>query len=138
MEMTLTLDHIAVAVKNIEQATKIYQRALNLPFEGVEEVPTESSRVAFFDLGGAHLELVEPTDPSSPMGKSLEKRGEGLHHICLRVSQLEPLLKMLKQLGLPIVNEEPRPGANGSRIVFLHPKGFHGVLIELVERPSID
>ena len=100
-----------------------------------KRVPTEKAKVAFFDLGGAHLELVASTDASSSIARSIEKRGEGLHHICLEVENIDSALALARVAGLPLVNETPVPGAGGSRVAFIHPKGLHGVLIELVERP---
>lgn len=128
------LDHIAVAVKNISAAVEAYEKKLGLNCERVERVPTQHADVAFFDIGGAHLELVAPTDEESAVARSIEKRGEGLHHICLEVADIRAMLALLKAAGLPLVNESPVPGAGGTQVAFVHPKGLNGVLIELVEK----
>lgn len=134
--MTYKLDHIAVAVRDVDEAVSRFQAKLGLPCTGVEDVPSEKARVAFFDLGGAHLELVQSTESGSAIDRSIAKRGEGLHHICLEVTGLETVLRTLKEAGLPLVTEQPVPGSRGTRVAFLHPKGLHGVLVELVEKPK--
>lgn len=131
--MTIKLDHVAIAVADLEAALRDYE-ALGLRPERVEHVPTQKADVAFLDVGGAHIELVAPTDPSSAVAKSLEKRGEGLHHICLEVPDIEKALAALKAKGVALVNPEPVPGAGGSRVAFIHPKAMRGVLVELVQK----
>jgi methylmalonyl-CoA epimerase len=131
--MKLKLDHVAIAVRDVEAASKNFEK-LGLLLERVEEVADQKARVAFFDVGGAHLELVAPTEEGA-VSRSIEKRGEGLHHICLEVDDLEKALAMLKAVGIALVDEKPRPGAGGTQIAFVHPKGLNGVLIELVEKP---
>lgn len=133
--MKIRLDHVAVAVADIKSAIDAFEDSLGLACEKVEEVPSESSKVAFFDLGGPHLELVQPTEADSAMGKSLAKRGEGLHHICLEVENLELAMAAMKDKGIRLLSEEPKPGANNTKICFVHPKSMHGVLVELVEKP---
>lgn len=130
------LDHVAVAVEDLDRSVEGFEKKLGLHLERVEVVPTEKARVAFFDLGGPHLELVASTDPTSSIARSLQKRGEGLHHICLEVKDIDSALVLARAAGLPLVNETPVPGAGGSRVAFLHPKGLSGVLIELVEKPK--
>ena len=130
------LDHIAVVVRDIDQAVKNFEAKLGLQCEKVEDVPGEKARVAFFDVGGAHIELVASAVPGSPLERSLEKRGEGLHHICLEVQDIEATLAMAKVAGLSLINETAVPGAKGSKIAFVHPKGLNGVLLELVEKPK--
>lgn len=132
--MKIKLDHIAVAVSDIAAAVEDFERGLGITCEKIEPVPTEQSTVAFFDLGGAHLELISPTDPASPLARSLSKRGEGLHHVCLEVEDIEKTLAALKAKGVRLVNETSTPGAGGSKIAFVHPKSMHGVLVELVEK----
>lgn len=134
--MTFKLDHIAVAVADLEAAVENFQQKLGLSCEHVEVVPTQKARVAFFDIGGAHLELVAPTEDESAMARSLEKRGEGLHHICLEVEDIEKTLAAAKAAGLRLVNESPVPGAQGSRVAFIHPKALNGVMIELVQKAN--
>jgi methylmalonyl-CoA/ethylmalonyl-CoA epimerase len=132
--MRFKLDHIAVAVRDLQAAIGNFEGKLGLACERVERVPTEKAEVAFFDVGGGHLELVASTEPGSAISRSIEKRGEGLHHVCLEVDDLEGALALAKAAGLPLVNEAPVPGARGSRVAFLHPKGLNGVMVELVER----
>lgn len=133
---TFKLDHVAVAVSDIDGAVENFEKKLGVTCERVEEVPTEKAKVAFFDLGGAHLELVASTEAGSSISRSIEKRGEGLHHICLEVSDIEATLAIVKLAGIRLVNEAPVPGAGGTRVAFLHPKSLNGVLVELVERPA--
>jgi len=133
--MKMRLDHIAVAVAEIAEAVRDFEEKLGLPCEKVEHVPGERATVAFFDLGGPHLELVAPDPGDSPMRRSLDKRGEGLHHICLEVEDLELALAALSEKGVRLVDERPKPGSRGSKVAFVHPKSLHGVLVELVEKP---
>ena len=127
-----TLDHIGIAVRSIDAAT-IY-RALGLTIEHVETVETQGVKTAFLPVGDANLELLEPTGPDSPIAKFIEKRGEGIHHICLRVDDIEAHLARLKAEGFRLINEAPVPGAHGCRVAFLHPAAGNGVLIELSEK----
>ena len=124
-----TLDHIGIAVRSLASA-KIYQD-LGLTIEHVETVETQRVKTAFLSVGDSNLELLEPTSPDSPIAKFIEKRGEGIHHICLRVDDLEAHLERLKAAGYRLINEAPVPGAHGCRVVFLHPSAGNGVLIEL-------
>jgi methylmalonyl-CoA/ethylmalonyl-CoA epimerase len=125
------LDHIGIAVKSLD-AANIYQ-ALGLEIEHVETVDTQKVKTAFLSVGDANLELLEPTSPDSPIAKFIEKRGEGIHHICLRVDDIESHLERLKAQGYRLINEAPVPGAHGCRVAFLHPAAGNGVLIELSE-----
>src|SRR5881394_3815610 len=127
-----TLDHIGIAVKSLDDA-RIYE-ALGLRIDHVETVETQKVKTAFLSVGDASLELLEPTSDDSPIAKFIEKRGEGIHHICLRVDDLESHLARLKAAGYRLVNEAPVPGAHGCRVAFLHPSAGNGVLIELSER----
>lgn len=131
--MRFKLDHVAIAVFDVQEAAKNFE-ALGLQLDRLEDVADQKARVAFFDVGGPHLELVAPTEEGA-VTRSLEKRGEGLHHICLEVEDLEKALAFLRAAGIRLVDEEPRPGAGGTRIAFIHPKGLNGVLVELVEKP---
>jgi methylmalonyl-CoA/ethylmalonyl-CoA epimerase len=126
-----TLDHIGIAVKSLESA-KIYE-ALGLTVDHVETVATQGVRTAFLSAGDSNLELLEPTGPESTVAKFIEKRGEGIHHICLRVDNIEEHLAQLKAKGFRLINEQPVPGAHGCRVAFLHPSAGNGVLIELSE-----
>lgn len=133
--MKFKLDHIAVAVRDLEKARAGFEEKLGLTCAHVEEVPTEKARVAFFDVGGPHIELVSPTEAGSAIDRSIEKRGEGLHHICLEVEDIEATLALAKAAGLELINDTPRPGAKGTRVAFVHPKALSGVMVELVEKP---
>lgn len=126
------LDHIGIAVKSLD-AANIY-KALGLDIEHVETVETQKVKTAFLSIGDANLELLEPTGAESPIAKFIEKRGEGIHHICLRVDDIEAQLERLKGEGYRLINEAPVPGAHGCRVAFLHPAAGNGVLIELSEK----
>ena len=126
------LDHIGIAVQSLD-AARIYE-ALGLTIEHVETVETQKVKTAFLSVGDSNLELLEPTSPDSPIAKFIEKRGEGIHHICLRVDNIEEHLQRLKAEGYRLVNEAPVPGAHGCRVAFLHPSAGNGVLIELSEK----
>jgi len=127
-----TLDHIGIAVRSLD-AAKIYE-SLGLTIEHVETVETQKVRTAFLSVGDSTLELLEPTGPDSTIAKFIEKRGEGIHHICLRVDDIESHLTKLKSEGYRLINEAPVPGAHGCRVAFLHPAAGNGVLIELSEK----
>lgn len=127
-----TLDHIGIAVRSLD-AAKIYED-LGLTIDHVEVVETQRVKTAFLSAGDANLELLEPASPDSPIAKFIEKRGEGIHHICLRVENIEAHLERLKAAGYRLVNEAPVPGAHGCRVAFLHPAAGNGVLIELSEK----
>jgi methylmalonyl-CoA/ethylmalonyl-CoA epimerase len=126
------LDHIGIAVRSIE-AAKIYE-ALGLTIDHVEVVETQGVKTAFLSVGDSNLELLEPTGPDSTIAKFIEKRGEGIHHICLRVDDIDAHLASLKEKGFRLINENPVPGAHGCRVAFLHPAAGNGVLIELSEK----
>ena len=126
------LDHIGIAVRSLGLA-KIYED-LGLTVDHVETVETQRVKTAFLAVGDSNLELLEPTSPDSPIAKFIEKRGEGIHHICLRVDNLEEHLARLKAAGYRLINEAPVPGAHGCRVAFLHPAAGNGVLIELSEK----
>lgn len=125
------LDHIGIAVKSLE-AAKVYE-AMGLTIDHVETVETQKVKTAFLSVGDSHLELLEPTGPDSTVAKFIEKRGEGIHHICLRVDDIEAHLEALKAQGYRLINEAPVPGAHNCRVAFLHPSTGNGVLIELSE-----
>jgi methylmalonyl-CoA/ethylmalonyl-CoA epimerase len=127
-----TLDHIGIAVKSLEVAN-IY-KLLGLSIQHTEVVETQKVKTAFLSVGDSNLELLEPTTPDSPIAKFIEKRGEGIHHLCFRVDDIEEHLERLKAAGYRLVNEAPVPGAHGCRVAFLHPSAGNGVLIELSEK----
>jgi len=126
------LDHIGIAVRSLESA-KIYED-LGLAVQHVEVVETQQVKTAFLSVGDSNLELLEPTSPDSPIAKFIGKRGEGIHHICFRVENIEEHLERLKAKGYRLINEAPVPGAHGCRVAFLHPAAGNGVLIELSEK----
>ncbi len=125
------LDHIGIAVRSLETA-RIYQ-SLGLSVDHVETVESQKVRTAFLSAGDASLELLEPTSDDSPIAKFIEKRGEGIHHLCFRVTGIDAHLARLKAEGYRLINESPVPGAHGCRVAFLHPAAGNGVLIELSE-----
>jgi methylmalonyl-CoA epimerase len=132
--MKATLDHIGIAVSNIEDALGFYRDALGLEVEAPEEVASQRVRAHFVPVGDAALELLEPTADDSPIAKYVGKRGPGLHHITLRVDDIAAALAQLKARGVRLIDEAPRPGAHGSLVAFVHPSSAHGVLVELKQR----
>jgi methylmalonyl-CoA/ethylmalonyl-CoA epimerase len=134
--MLKRVDHIAIIVRNIEQALVFYRDILGIVPGEIQEVPTEQVRIAFLPLGGpdgSEIELIEPTSTDSSLSKFLEKRGEGLHHICLEVDDIDTALVEMQEKGTPVLDKQPRIAAEG-RAIFIHPKAANGVLLELVER----
>ena len=126
--------HIGIAVKNMDEALEIFQKKLGLKLEKITVVEDQKVKSAMLSSGGeTKIELLEPTIQDSPVGRFLEKRGEGIHHIALKVKGIEELLKRLKDEGLNLVNETPRIGVEGTKIAFIHPKSTKNVLIELCE-----
>lgn len=126
----LLLDHIGIAVSSLEEGLEFY-RALGLRLEGTDEVPEQGVRVGFLPIGDTRLELLEPTGPDSPIAKYLEKRGPGLHHLCVRVDDVEAAMRRLADAGYRLLSDEPQPGAHGCRVCFVHPKSTGGILLEL-------
>jgi methylmalonyl-CoA/ethylmalonyl-CoA epimerase len=133
--MKTVLDHIGIAVKDLDAALAFYRDALGLDIEPPEDVASQQVRAYFTAVGDARLELLEATAPASPIAKYIEKRGPGLHHITLRVPDLRAVVARLKSHGVKMIDDEPRPGARGSLIAFVHPAGTGGVLIELKQEP---
>lgn len=130
--MIKKVDHIGIVVRDVEEARQAYE-ALGLKVTHVKEVAEQKVKVAFLPVGDTEIELVQPITADSGVAGFLEKRGEGLHHICFEVDDIEATLADLKARGMRLIDQEPRPGAFG-RVAFLHPKSAHGVLIELVEK----
>jgi len=128
------IDHIGVAVNNLDEALAVYKSALGLKHEKVTVVDSQKVKVAFLQVGDSRIELLEPISKDSTLEKFLEKRGEGIHHIALRVEGIDDLLKKLKNQGVILIDDTPRAGAEGGRIAFLHPKSVKGVLLELCEK----
>ena len=127
------IDHLGVAVRSIDDAIGIY-RALGLSESGREEVASQKVITAFLPVGESSIELLQPTSADSPVGKFLEKRGEGIHHVCFAVENLEAALADLSRKGFRLIHTAPVPGAGGKRVAFLHPEAGRGVLIELAEK----
>lgn len=134
--MKATLDHIGIAVADLNEALRFYRDALGLEIEAPEEVASERVRAHFIPLGASALELLEATEESSPIAKYIERRGPGIHHITLRVDDIRAALARLKAHGVRLVDDEPRHGAQGTLVAFIHPSSAHGVLVELVQSPS--
>ena len=132
----LSLDHIAVAVANLEEALKFYESEFGLTCLGIEVVAEQGVRVAKLDLGNTHLELLEPLSPETPVGKFLSQRGPGLHHMCLGVKDIEKELAVLNEKGTRLIDQKPKIGAGGALIAFVHPKSTGGVLLELSQPKS--
>ena len=131
--MKATLDHVGIAVGDLEQALTFYRDALGLEIEPAEEVASQRVRAHFIPVGESTLELLESTSPDSPIAKYAVKRGPGIHHIALRVDDIHAVLARLKERGIRLIDHEPRRGAEGALIAFVHPASTHGVLIELTQ-----
>ncbi len=128
------LDHVGIAVKSIEEASRLYVDVLGLAVHDVEVVPEQKVKVAFIPVGDSEVELLESTAPDGAVAKFIEAKGEGIQHIALRVTDIEEAMKKCKEAGLRLIDETPRKGAGGARIAFVHPKSTNGVLLELCER----
>ncbi|SDX92163.1 methylmalonyl-CoA epimerase [Acetomicrobium thermoterrenum DSM 13490] len=131
---TVGVDHIGIAVKSIDEALKFWEETLGIKCTGREEVAEQKVVTAFLPLGGTEIELLEPTSPESPISKFIESRGEGIHHLALKVEDIEAALKELKDKGIRLIDEKPRCGAGEAKIAFVHPKAAGGVLLEISER----
>lgn len=127
------IEHIGIAVKNLEESIKYYEQVLGLKCYNIEEVKDQKVKTAFFKVGEVKIELLESTDPEGPIGKYVEKKGEGIHHIAFAVDNIEDKLKKAEEKGVRLVDKAPRKGAEGLDIAFLHPKSTFGVLTELCE-----
>ncbi len=132
--MTKKINHIGIAVKNIENSLPFYRDILGMEYEGSEEVAEQKVRVAFLQIGESRIELLEPTSPDSPVAKFLEKNGEGIHHIAYEVADLEAALAALAAKEVRLIDQKPRKGAHGAGIAFVHPKASGGVLTELCQQ----
>jgi len=133
--MNLThIEHIGIAVKSLDESITFYEDILGLKCYAIEEVEDQKVKTAFFQIGQTKIELLESTDPEGPIGKFIEKRGEGIHHIAYAAKDLKSSLNELKTKGIKLVDENPRKGAEGLNIAFLHPKSTFGVLTELCEK----
>jgi methylmalonyl-CoA/ethylmalonyl-CoA epimerase len=132
--MITTLDHIGIAVYNIQQTLPLYTQTLGLKLEGIKEGKQNRVKAALLKAGDATIELLEPLDQESPIAKHLQKRGQGIHHLAFKVDNIEKTLEQLKSKGVILIDEKPRTGIEGGKIAFLHPKSTADVLIELCER----
>jgi len=130
------IDHLGVAVRSIEETLKFYRDTLGLTPSDPEEVPSEGVRVSFLPLGESRVELLEALGPESPIARFIDKRGEGIHHVCLRVADLEEAVADLERRGAQVIPPSIRTGAGGRRIAFVHPRSTGGVLLELKEYPD--
>lgn len=131
--MMVGIDHIGIAVRDLDAQVSLYRDRLGLALEGIEEVPSQQVRVAFFAAGGSRIELLASTSPDGPIARHIDRRGEGLHHVAYRVPDIRVAMAEAAARGLRLIDEEPRPGAHGTLVCFLHPKSTGGVLTELVQ-----
>ncbi|OGN90673.1 MAG: methylmalonyl-CoA epimerase [Chloroflexi bacterium RBG_13_48_10] len=127
------IHHIAILVENLDTSLTFWQDTLGLKPSRVSDMPQESARIAFFPLGESEIELVQPTTTNSGISRYLEKRGPGMHHLCLEVADLSALLAQLKANGVQLINDEPKIGEGGKLYAFIHPKSANGVLVELYQ-----
>lgn len=130
----LKIDHLGIAVNSIDEGKKFWSDILGLAFEGAETVEEQKVTTAFFPVSESEVELLESTSPDGPVAKYIEKRGAGIQHVAFRVDDIDAALVELKEKGVKLIDQEPRMGAGGARIAFLHPKATGGVLVELCER----
>lgn len=130
------IDHIAVLVSDLETPLSFWRDALGMEMTHIEDVPAEKSQVAFLPVGGSEIELVRPTTDDSGLARYLEKRGPGMHHICLEVDDIDGMLAQLKEKGVQLINETPMDGIGGRRYAFIHPKAAGGVMVELYQLPK--
>ena len=136
MSMIRRLDHIAIAVPDMEAAIARFVDDLGIELAGREDVPSESTSTAFLPIDGTKIELIHPIAGEGPVAAYLEKRGGGLHHLCFETDDIEADMARLKEKGYLFLSEAPKPGAHGTRVAFIHPKSCGGVLIELAEHPT--
>ena len=129
------VDHVGIAVSDLEAAVEHYRRAFEVEPVHRETVVDQGVEEVLFRVGTSYIQLLAATGPDTPVGKFLAKRGEGVHHIGYRVDDIREVLTHLRELGIPLVDQEPRPGSRGTTVAFAHPKGFGGVLVELVQEP---
>jgi methylmalonyl-CoA/ethylmalonyl-CoA epimerase len=129
--MNATIAHLGIAVENIETAARFYRDVLGVAVRGPELV--DGARILHLDFGKSEVELLEPVEPDSPIGRFLARRGPGIHHVCYRVADLDAALRTAEAAGYTLIDPKPRPGAGGCRVAFLHPKSTDGILIELTD-----
>ena len=129
------IEHLGIAVKSLDEAIPFWEKKLGLKCYAIEEVKEQKVRTAFFKIGQSKIELLESTDPEGPIGKFIEKKGEGIHHVAFAVEGLQQALDSVAASGIQLIDKQPRKGAEGLNIAFLHPKSTFGVLMELCEHP---
>lgn len=132
--MIKKIDHIGIAVKSIDDALKFYEDILGLKCTGIEDVESQKVKTAFLPCGDSEIELLEATDESSPIAKFIEKKGQGMQHVAVKVDDIDKTIEELKAKGIVLIDEKPRYGAGGAKIAFVHPKSTGGILLELCER----
>ena len=132
----IKINHIAIVLPDLDESASFWLEALGLPLEKVETFPDQQVRAAVLPTGESHIELLTPTEEDSGVARYLEKRGPGLHHICLEVDDIGATLTRLREAGVPLIDEEPKVTEGGKQLAFIHPKGTGGVLVELYELPD--
>ncbi|MFZ6030831.1 MAG: methylmalonyl-CoA epimerase [Chloroflexota bacterium] len=130
------IDHIAILVDDMEAPLSFWRDALGMEVTHVKDIPAEAAQIAFIPSGGSEIELVRPTTGDSGLAKYLEKRGPGMHHVCLEVDDIEGMLAQLKEKGVQLINETAKVAADGKKYAFIHPKSAFGVMVELYELPQ--
>jgi methylmalonyl-CoA/ethylmalonyl-CoA epimerase len=127
------INHVAIVVEDIDESLAFWRDALGIEMHELRDVPAEKSKVAFLPVAGSEIELVQPTSDDSGIAKYLAKRGQGMHHVCLEVDDIEGMLAQLKEKGVRLINEQPKTAADGKRYAFIHPESSSGVLVELYQ-----
>ncbi len=135
MAKVIKIDHIAILADDLEKSLAFWRDGLGLELSHIEDVPAEKSLVAFIPVGASEIEVVKPTTGDSGLARYLEKRGPGMHHVCLEVDDIDGMLLQLKEQGVQLINETAMPGIGGRRYAFIHPKSANGVLVELYQIP---
>jgi methylmalonyl-CoA/ethylmalonyl-CoA epimerase len=133
--MIEAVDHVGIAVKDLDEAIHVYRDVLGFKLEGVHTINERMLKIAFFSLGESRVELLQPLSPDSTVAKFLETRGEGIQHLAVNVKNVEATLEEFKRKGVVLIDEKPKIGALGNKMAFVHPKSTRGVLLELVEKP---
>lgn len=134
--MLKKINHIAIAVNDVEEAAKFFKDVLGLNLSDIEVVAAQKTKAGFFRIGESTIELVQPSEPDSALVKFLETKGQGIHHVCFEVNDIEAEVRVLMEKGATMVDQKPRPGAHHTKVAFVHPKSSYGVLIELCELPK--
>jgi methylmalonyl-CoA/ethylmalonyl-CoA epimerase len=136
MSRVLRIDHVAMVVEDLEATLSFWRDGLGLELTHIQDVPAEKSQVAFLPVGASEVELVNPTSEESGLKRYLEKRGPGMHHLCLEVDDIDGMLAHLKEKGIQLINQTPVDGLGGRRYAFIHPKSANGVMVELYQLPK--